>query len=709
MVKTYKYKKTDDTPSFAPIFDEYALSHNQPKEVVAQILKHYRIKDAKIKDDITNIANDLNLILAPNNLATREIATKELVGLQFNEPIIVFTKEKHTPLVIYPKENYRSYFVNPITHDRYIISSTMLPDLEEKAICFYHPLPSHKITFKDYLQYIKGRVKPIDWIIVLLMIAAVTAIGMFNPYLMKRLTGEVVENKDMQLFYVIALQMTGIYVGSLLLRTLQGIVNARVSIKTEHALHNALMQRLLSLPTTFFRRYNTGELSTRLNSISALYSLIIDGILITGVSALMSLVYIIQINTFASGLVLPTIGILIVNAFFLILTALVERGVLRRQMKAIAKERGVSYGLINGIQKIRLTGSEKEAYEKWEITYKALDKVKYHPPFIVKIAPIISVVITLIGNVLIYYLVAKNNIDTSSYVAFLSSFGILAGALLQSSRVVGNVTRIRPLREMIAPILEAETENHGDKIKVDEISGHIKIDNVTFRYKDDEPEILKDFSLDIKEGEYVAIVGKTGCGKSTIIRLLLGLETPNKGTIYYDDHDMIDLNLQSLRKRIGSVTQNGMLFHADIFSNIIITAPDKTEEDVWEAAKIACIDEDIREMPMGLRTIISEGQGGISGGQKQRLMIARAIINKPKVLIFDEATSSLDNEAQKTISDSIAKLNCTRIVVAHRLSTIQDCDRILYLEDGKILEEGTYQELIKLNGKFKTLVEKQRI
>ena len=189
----------------------------------------------------------------------------------------------------------------------------------------------------------------------------------------------------------------------------------------------------------------------------------------------------------------------------------------------------------------------------------------------------------------------------------------------------------------------------------------------------------------------------------------MGLETPNEGTLYYDEHDLSTLNLQSLRKRIGSVTQNGMLFHADIMSNIIITAPDKSEEDVWEAARIACIDQDIKDMPMGLRTIISEGQGGISGGQRQRLMIARAIIGKPKVLIFDEATSSLDNDAQKKISDSIADLDCTRIVVAHRLSTIQDCDRILYLEDGKIVEQGTYQELMQHNGKFKTLVEKQRI
>ena len=216
-------------------------------------------------------------------------------------------------------------------------------------------------------------------------------------------------------------------------------------------------------------------------------------------------------------------------------------------------------------------------------------------------------------------------------------------------------------------------------------------------------------SLKIKAGDYVAIVGTTGCGKSTLMRLLLGFETPEKGAIYYDGQDMVKLDLRSLRRKIGAVMQNGSLFQGDIYSNIVISAPQLTLDDAWEAAEMAGIADDIRAMPMGMQTIISEGQGGISGGQKQRLMIARAVAPKPKVLMFDEATSALDNKTQKQVSEALDKLKCTRIVIAHRLSTITHGARILVLDKGQTVEDGTYDELIAQNGLFAELVARQRL
>jgi len=223
------------------------------------------------------------------------------------------------------------------------------------------------------------------------------------------------------------------------------------------------------------------------------------------------------------------------------------------------------------------------------------------------------------------------------------------------------------------------------------------------------PLVIDNLSLKIRPGQYVAIVGATGCGKSTLMRIMLGFEKPQKGAVYYDGKNMDNLDLKSLRRKMGVVMQNGGLFQGDIFSNITISAPQLAMDEVWEAAEMAGIAEDIRRMPMGMHTIISEGSGGISGGQKQRLMIARAIAPKPKILMFDEATSALDNLTQRIVSDSLDKLNCTRIVIAHRLSTIRECDRIIFLEKGKIVEDGTYDELIALNGKFAELVERQRL
>ena len=226
-------------------------------------------------------------------------------------------------------------------------------------------------------------------------------------------------------------------------------------------------------------------------------------------------------------------------------------------------------------------------------------------------------------------------------------------------------------------------------------------------YNEGGRNVLDGLNMKIRPGQYVAIVGKTGCGKSTLVRLLLGFETPGRGAVYYDGKYISKLDLPSMRRKIGAVLQSGKLFTGDIYSNIIISAPNLTMDDAWEAARLASIDKDIEDMPMGMHTVITEGSGGVSGGQKQRLMIARAVAHKPKILIFDESTSALDNITQKHVADSLAGLKCTRIVIAHRLSTIKDCDRIYVMESGKITEEGTFQELYDKKGYFHELVSRQ--
>ncbi|MBQ5427587.1 MAG: ATP-binding cassette domain-containing protein, partial [Oscillospiraceae bacterium] len=268
---------------------------------------------------------------------------------------------------------------------------------------------------------------------------------------------------------------------------------------------------------------------------------------------------------------------------------------------------------------------------------------------------------------------------------------------------------IKPILEMAEPILKTEPESSENKAMVTSLKGSIELSNVYFRYNENMPYVVDGMSLKIRAGEYIALVGSTGCGKSTLMRLMLGFEMPERGAIYYDGRDMAKLDLRSLRRRIGVVMQDGSLFQGDIYSNIVISAPQLSVEEAWEAAEIAGIADDIRAMPMGMHTILSEGQGGISGGQKQRLMIARAVAPKPRILMFDEATSALDNKTQKQVSEALDRMKCTRIVIAHRLSTIRNCDRILVLDKGHIMEDGTYDELIAKNGFFAELVARQRL
>jgi ABC-type bacteriocin/lantibiotic exporter with double-glycine peptidase domain len=390
-------------------------------------------------------------------------------------------------------------------------------------------------------------------------------------------------------------------------------------------------------------------------------------------------------------------------------SSFVQIRISKKMMEHSAKETGMSYSMITGIQKIKLAGAEKRMFSRWLNLYSEGAELAYDPPMFIKINAVINTAISLVSTIILYFMAVESGVGQSSYYAFTAAYGAVMGAFSSLAGIALSAGKIKPILDMAEPFLETEPETSDGREIVTRISGGIELNNVYFRYKENTPYIVNNMSLKIKPGEYVAIVGKTGCGKSTLMRLLLGFEKPEKGAIYYDGRDINSLDLGSLRRRIGTVMQSSGLFQGDIYSNIVITAPELTLNDAWEAAEKAGIADDIRAMPMGMHTIISEGQGGISGGQKQRIMIARAIAPKPKLLMFDEATSALDNRTQKQVSEALDAMGCTRIVIAHRLSTIRHCDRILVLDKGEIIEDGTYDELIKKGGFFAELVERQRL
>ena len=469
------------------------------------------------------------------------------------------------------------------------------------------------------------------------------------------------------------------------------------------------MMRILSLPVSFFRKFASGDLSSRAGSVKSLCEMILNNILSIGLSSLMSLLYVAQIFSFAPALVWPSVLIILATVIVSVAASFIQIGISRQKMKLSAEESGMSYAILNGIQKIRLSGSEKRVFARWGRLYARNARLEYNPPAFVKLNSVITTAVSLVGTIVLYYLAVKTGVAENEYYAFNAAYGRVMGAFSALAGIAVSVASIRPVLEMAEPILKAEPEVAAEKQPVERLNGHIEMSHITFRYEEDTPYVLNDLSLNIRAGEYVAIVGRTGCGKSTLVRLLLGFEKPEKGAVFYDRHELESLDPRSLRKHIGVVVQNGQLFQGDIFSNITISAPQLTLDEAWEAAETAGIAQDIREMPMGMQTMISEGQGGISGGQKQRLMIARAIAPKPKILIFDEATSALDNLTQKQVSDALDKLKCTRIVIAHRLSTIRNCDRILVMDRGAIIEEGKYEELIAKGGYFAELVERQRL
>ena len=679
------------------------------KEAIDDILKFYHQKPVEIPDTIRDVNDQLEYVLRPTGLMTREVELEEGWQNDAYGPMLGYLKEAGTAVALLPGTIYGYYFKDPATGRRTRITRKTARLFSREALCFYQPLPMKKLGIPDLLKYMKNSITYGDLVVIVLATLAVQLVGMIEPRVYSLVTGKILEGHNMNLMAGVGVFLLTSAFAAQLIGLVRSLLMQRINTKTSQAVQASVMIRILSLPVSFFRRYSSGELSSRAGSVNSLCGMMLNNILSIGLSSLLSLLYVAQIFSFAPALVWPSLLIILATVVMSLAVSFVQIGISRKRMKLSAEEQGMSYAVMNGIQKIRLSGSEKRVFARWGRLYAKGAQLEYNPPLFLKINTVITTAISLIGTIVLYYLAIQTNVGVSQYYAFTAAYGRVMGAFSALAGIAVSVASIRPMLEMAEPILKAEPEVAADKQPVDRVTGHIEMSHVSFRYEENTPYVLNDLSLDIKAGEYVAIVGRTGCGKSTLVRLLLGFEKPEKGGIFYDRHDLNSIDPRSLRKHIGVVIQNGQLFQGDIFSNITISAPDLTLDEAWEAAEMAGIAQDIRDMPMGMQTLISEGQGGISGGQKQRLMIARAVAPKPSILIFDEATSALDNKTQKQVSGALDKLNCTRIVIAHRLSTIRNCDRILVMDKGTIIEEGTYDDLIAQNGHFAELVARQRL
>jgi len=537
----------------------------------------------------------------------------------------------------------------------------------------------------------------------------VAGVGLLIPRLTRALTGPVLSSGRGSALVGLAICLVCVSLSMQLFSSVNAMVSSRLEAKTSLGVQASMMMRLISLPASFFRQYSPGELKSRSMSVNQLCSMLMSMVMTTGLSSLTSLLYVTQIFRFAPKLVIPSLLIVLLTVGFSAVTTFVQIGINRKKMEHAAKESGMSYSMISGIQKIKLAGAEKRSFAKWLNLYAEGAELTYNTPMFLRANAAISTGISLFSTILLYYLAVRSGLNPSSYFAFMAAYGSLMGSFSTLSGMAMNAAQIQPILEMAEPFLKTVPEIQEKKEIVTNLSGGLELSHVSFRYDEDSPFVINDLSLKIKPGEYAAIVGRTGCGKSTLLRLLLGFEKPEKGAVYYDGKDIESLDLGSLRRKIGTVMQQSGLFRGDIYSNIVLTAPSLSIDEAWDAAEKAGIADDIRAMPMGMYTMVSEGGGGISGGQKQRLMIARVIAPKPKLLFFDEATSALDNKTQKQVSKALDAMGCTRVVIAHRLSTIRHCDRILVLDGGQIVEDGSYDALIEKGGFFADLVARQRV
>ena len=678
-------------------------------DAIGEVLRYYQVRQHPLPESVKDINEQLEYLLRPSGVMRRTVRLtegwyKDCIGA------LLCTTVNGCVVAALPRPAGGYSYYDYDTGERVVLNARTAENLSQEAVCFYRPLPLKRLTIPDLFRYMVRCLSVADFVFIGVMTLAVTLVGMLLPGINSLLFDKVLPSGDVSLLAPISCLLIGTTVSYQLVTVAKAMLMERVNAKTNLAVEAAAMMRTLSMPANFFKDYSAGELSTRVNSVQSLFSMLSEAVLTTGLTSVFSLAYVAQIFRYAPSLVVPQMIVILVTVVVTLAASLVQMKSAEKQMNLSAHESGLVFALISGVQKIKLAGAEKRAFARWAEGYSQTAKLQYMPKPVVKYSGVIVTGVSLIGTIVMYYFASSSGVSVADYMAFNVSSGMIMGAFTALTGVVTTVANIRPVMKLVEPILQTVPEISEDKRMVTRLSGAVELNNVSFRYGPETPVVLDDLSLKIRPGQYVAIVGRTGCGKSTLIRLLLGFEKPVKGAVYYDGADIRGLDLKSLRKQIGVVLQDGKLFPGDIYSNITISAPWLTLDDAWAAAETAGVADDIRALPMGMHTLLSGGSGGISGGQAQRLMIARAIAPKPHILIFDEATSALDNITQKQVSEALDALKCTRIVVAHRLSTIRRCGRILVLDGGHIVQDGTYDALIADKaGLFYDLVSRQRI
>ena len=672
-------------------------------------LRYSQATPGNVPEEITDLEERIDHMCRPGGVMHR---TVRLGSGWYKDAFGAYLGKLHDGEVValLPRASGGYFYRDPRTGKDVKLNKTTETLLEDRAEVFYPALPPRSLEVREFVRFLFRSLDKGDFIKVIVSAVISALVGLFPALASSLAYGEVAPSGQARLILPIAGLLLGVAVGTLLFRMNKNLVMNRIAVKIGEYAEAAVYARVLLLPTSFFKDYSAGNLATRINNIWRMINAMVTGILGGGLTLVLSVVYFEQIVYFASSL-LP-IAVLIIAAQVSVI-ALILRQLLKREagvVEANTKASGTVTTLLSGIQKIKLAGAEDRAFAKWAGRFSEYAEAAFNRPKYLYCMDAFVVLIGMLGTLGIYIKAMSAGYSTADFMAFNTAFGQINAAIVLFTGTIASMVRAYPKFGHLAPILRAAPECDDDKPSVKDVDGSVSVNGVSFRYSEDTPWVLDNISFCIRPGEYVAIVGRSGCGKSTLMRLLLGFEKPSAGNIMYGEYDLSCVNLRSIRQKgISMVVQDAKLLKGDIFENITMANPNATLEDAWEAAEIAGIAKDIREMPLGMNTLVSGGGGGVSGGQRQRLIIARAVCSGRKIMILDEATSALDNITQQAVTESLDKLKCTRIAIAHRLSTVQNCDRILVLDKGKICEEGTYKELIEQNGVFAELVKKQRL
>lgn len=663
----------------------------------------------------TNVSNQLTAIAKSSNVRIRKIILRGTWWKDENGHLLAFTKNDNLPVALIQNNSKGGYLLKNLSSSKEIIvNNEIAQELEPIGYMFLSGFDKKMLSIKDVLSFAMKGLKN-DTIFLILAALAGSLVGLIVPVLSGIMFDDIIPTADRGLHFDIFFIMiiTSFVLAGLQL--VQGVLQTIVEAKSSINLQAAVMDYILRLPVTFYKDYSSGDLTNRVLSINSIRQILSSTLITATLSGAFSFVNLGLLFYYDSKL--AWVGVLLGfgAAAFMIIMGLLKLKYDRQISKEQGELQGFLFEFLSGISKIRITGGESRIFSLWAEKFSRIKKLGFNSGSYQNFVETFNASYPLFTNILffsfLFYSISSSDgttpiISVGAFMAFITSFNKFLNDSLRLSMAVITSLNVIPLYERVKPILEAEPESTEGCTDPGELAGGIEMNSVSFRYHPEQPLILKDISFKIKQGEMIAFVGASGSGKSTVMRLLLGFEQPESGSIFYDGESFDSMNKELVRRQIGVVLQNGSLMSGSIYQNIIGNS-ELTLDDAWEAARMAGMDEDIKHMPMEMHTVVSEGAGTFSGGQKQRLMIARAIVHKPRLLFMDEATSALDNRTQTIVSESLERLQATRIVIAHRLSTIKNADRIYVMDKGQIVETGTYNELMKLDGLFSTLAKRQ--
>ena len=661
-------------------------------EILRSMIDRKLWKQMESSTDLPTDFEQIELLFEKHNVFFRHITLSDGWWSRCTGKMLGFMADDNTHVVLVP--GFTDYtFVNPKTGES-MKASKDGHLLKNTAVIACSPFSDGELTVKEIVRYAARCLCIYDWIYALVAGLSVTLLTMFTPYVCKQIFAEVIPSGDSSQLVPIATLLVSAAFGLTLVQIARNLVVVRIKDKVEYALQTAFMSRLLLLPTTFVKKYTPGDLSNRLLSVSRISSNLTADFLSSLLTFLFSVVMFIQFFIYGGPLLYTGVLVVSIQLVAIMMEFYYTNKVQLNVNPSISRLIGMLFALFSGIQKIKTTGSEFRAFYRWAKAYAPSEMFSSRQPLASFYVTSISYCVRFLPMIVTMWAAWHYNMGLSDYIAYCAVLGIVCQAIFQLQRITKMVARLLPEIQLCRPFMDEKTEVKAEGQVVKSITGQIEIRGLKFRYADDMPLLFDGLNLTINSGDYVALVGGSGCGKSTLMRLMQGLEHPLLGSVFYDQYDLNEINLRSLRRFcIGICMQDGQLIEGTIRDNIIFNDPLLTDEDAWEAARLAAIDNDIRKFPLGMDTLITVDGKGVSGGQRQRILIARALVRKPKVLFLDEATSALDNISQHIVVDNLAKLKCTRIVIAHRLSTIQQCNRIIVLKDGRVADEGTFEEL----------------